>query len=146
MGITVEHPSLDTIRINLQNFKDAMKGDKAPAEDVMANSQRLMLSTLKTLFRQEDEVFIKGMRMVSDWVRENIDDCMQAKSRFRGLIWVKEMSVEDQNALKFLVNLLCMLADPAARKLVLARVDMGRLDKFWVTGNQSDKLRSFFES
>lgn len=144
MGIVAQHPSIDTVRINLENFKRVMNTSRAPTDEEMVAQQKSMLGTLKTIFRQDGDVFHKCMDIFLAWVRENIDGCMKPNARYRGMHKAKEISKQDHNALLFLVGLACMISNGNARQLVLARIDFGRLDKFWPTGNASDKLRSYF--
>lgn len=144
MGLATTHPAVETVKINLENFRKAMDLSRAPSDEESARSQKLMLATLKTIFRQEGDVFNKSFALFLDWCRNNINGCMKPSARFRGMQLVKEMNRNDQSALMLLVNLGCMIAQPNTRQLVLGRFDFGRLGKLWPNGQAGEKLENFF--
>lgn len=144
MGLATTHPAVETVKVNLENYRKVMGLSRAPSDAESMSSQKLMLATLKTIFRQEGDVFHKCFTLFLEWCRAHVKDCMAPNARFRGMHLVKDMNRADQSALMLLVNLACMTAVPATRNMVLARFDFGRLGKLWPAGQAGEKLEGYF--
>lgn len=150
MGITSRgtenvSPAVETIKINLMEFKEAMGAGKAVSEETGVGMQSRMLSNIKLLFRLNDEDFAAGMTLMIDWVKENIKGVMAPEARYRYLHIAKRISRNDQSVMLMVIGLMCMIADPAVREQVLGRFDFSRIDRLWpnVDGG-GDKLRNYF--
>ena len=151
MGIvdrsTTVGPVLETIDINLKNFKEFMDLKKGANEETWVKGQMLMLATLRLIFRQTDhEDFAACFGKFLEFVKAEAskEGVLNNEARYRGLHLCRRMGTKDQSAVILIVGLACMISDDKARAQVLGRFDFNRLDVLWPNGDHGDKLRNYF--